>query len=371
MLKTRYVMVGGFLGAGKTTAILRAAKHFHAQGLKVGLITNDQSHGLVDTTLLEANGFPTEEIGGGCFCCRFNSLVEAGQRLEESTRPDLFLAEPVGSCTDLVATVVIPLQQMYGEAYALSPMTVLIDPVRAQRVLGLKPGKSFSPKVTYIYQKQLEEAQLLVINKCELLNEAELKELTAELQARYPRARVLSMSARSGLGVDEWLTAIQEEAPSSPTMDVDYDTYAEGEALLGWVNLTVHLSGAEFDGNAFLKSLIDAIQAGLRADVGPTLEIAHLKATLTPDQGNDVGVANLVREDGRAERSHDLAEPLDDGELIINLRAEADPLVLQSRTQQILSSVTQEYGIQADIEHQDAFRPVALTQHTVWCVLNH
>ena len=58
----RYIMVGGFLGAGKTTTVARLAQHFHDQGLRVGLITNDQGSGLVDTTTLKAKGFPVEEI---------------------------------------------------------------------------------------------------------------------------------------------------------------------------------------------------------------------------------------------------------------------------------------------------------------------
>ena len=44
-----YVTIGGFLGAGKTTAMLRLAELLSARGLRVGLITNDQSRGLVDT----------------------------------------------------------------------------------------------------------------------------------------------------------------------------------------------------------------------------------------------------------------------------------------------------------------------------------
>ena len=73
MAKARYIMVGGFLGAGKTTAMLRLAENLHSQGPRVGLITNDQSHGLVDTAIAElASGYPVEEITGGCFCCRFN-----------------------------------------------------------------------------------------------------------------------------------------------------------------------------------------------------------------------------------------------------------------------------------------------------------
>src|SRR6476620_1709005 len=159
MPKARYIMIGGFLGAGKTTAVLRPAEHLSARGQKVGLITNDQSVGLVDTAMLGAHGFDVQEITGGCFCCRFNSLVEAAEKLSEQTTPDVFIAEPVGSCTDLKATVDYPLRRIYGDQYAIAPLSVLVDPVRALRVLGIEQGKSFSEKVIYIYGKQLEEAE--------------------------------------------------------------------------------------------------------------------------------------------------------------------------------------------------------------------
>ena len=164
-----YIMVGGFLGAGKTTAMLRLAEHLTARGRRVGLITNDQSHGLVDTSIVTAKGYPVEEITGGCFCCRFNSLTDAAERLTRDARPDVFLAEPVGSCTDLRATVQYPLRRLYGDDYRVAPLSVLVDPTRAARILGLESGRSFSPKVLYVYEKQLEEADLLVINKSDLL----------------------------------------------------------------------------------------------------------------------------------------------------------------------------------------------------------
>src|SRR5919108_711393 len=166
-MKADYIMIGGFLGAGKTTALLRLAEYLTARGRRVGLITNDQSSGLVDTTLVESAGYPVQEITGGCFCCRFNSLTAAAERLTEISKPDVFLAEPVGSCTDLRASVQYPLRRLYGDDYRIAPLSVLVDPIRALRILNVEPGKAFSSKVLYVYGKQLEEADIIVINKCD------------------------------------------------------------------------------------------------------------------------------------------------------------------------------------------------------------
>jgi G3E family GTPase len=350
-------MVGGFLGAGKTTAILQAAQHLRARGLRVGLITNDQSYGLVDTAMLSSHGFAVEEITGGCFCCKFNSLVEASERLSAEATPDMFIAEPVGSCTDLKATVDYPLRRMYGEDFQIAPLSVLVDPVRAMRVLGLAEGKNFSRKVVYIYRKQLEEAEVIVVNKADLLAPDGLEALRAALATDFPKARVHVMSARSGRGLEEWVGLLTAESPRlAGAMDVDYDTYAEGEALLGWVNATVRLdsSGRPFDGNVLLADLARSIQASLR---GEGAEVAHLKMTLTPaEDGGDIAVANVVRGDGEPELSHTLREPLDSGQLILNLRAEGDPEVLRREATAALAGLSRR-GVTAAPEHVESFRP--------------
>ena len=196
--RARYIMIGGFLGAGKTTAVGKLAARLTGQGLRVGLITNDQGRNLVDTAMLRCQGFATEEIPGGCFCCRFDSLVEAAHRLAEQSRPEVFIAEPVGSCTDLVATVTYPLRRLYGEDFTVAPVSVLVDPVRALRVFGVEQGGSFSEKVLYIYNKQLEEADLVVISKCDLLDGARLESLQAAIATRFPRKEILAVSARQG-----------------------------------------------------------------------------------------------------------------------------------------------------------------------------
>lgn len=360
MLTPRYIMIGGFLGAGKTTSMLKAAEYFANKGFKVGLISNDQSQGLVDTNILSSSGFATEEIAGGCFCCRFPSLVQASEKLQREARPDVYLAEPVGSCTDLVSTVVYPLEQMYGDRYSIAPLSVLVDPIRAQRFLGLLAGKTFSPKVNYIYGKQLEEADLIVVNKKELLEPSSLDRLLKTLADRYPKSEILTVSLRNSEGVLEWFSKLETSHDKNrPTMDVDYEVYAQGEALLGWVNMSWTIRGEEFDGNRMLVELLESIHNQL----GDTqqIPIAHLKGTILPDQGNDLAVANLVREDGQVEQAYALVEGLSQGELTVNLRAEADPEVLRKAVDESLQKSCQQFRLSASETHSSAFRPLPPT----------
>jgi G3E family GTPase len=351
-------MIGGFLGAGKTTAVGKLAKRLSDQGLRVGLITNDQGRNLVDTTMLRSQGFATEEIPGGCFCCRFNSLVDATRRLTEQSRPEVFVGEPVGSCTDLVATVTYPLRRMYGENFTVAPVSVLVDPIRALRVFGLEKGGSFSEKVVYIYNKQLEEADLIVISKCDLLDEKRLHSLRAAVAARFPRKEILAVSARDGTNMDEWFGRItSEEQPRGRAMEVDYTVYADGEALLGWLNCTVQLAARKsFDGDAFLSDLAIEVQKRLRA---AKAEIAHLKMTLSPDAGlGEIGVVNLVRNDFVPELSMRLEEPIESGQLIINLRAEAAPDVLGTAVRDGLAAAAGKLAtLKATVDHLEHFRP--------------
>src|SRR5688500_13724907 len=229
--KARYYMIGGFLGAGKTTAVAALAQHLTKAGLRVGLITNDQGSEWVDTAMLRARGVATDEIPGGYFCCRFNSLVDAAKRLSESARPDAFVAEPVGSCTDLVATVTYPLRRIYGDRFAIAPLSVLLDPLRALRVFGLAGGRAFSDKVLYIYRKQLEEAALIIINKRDTLSDSDFVRLRDVLNSEFPHAEVLAASARNGEGLDAWFARLlAQDQVARQVMEVDYEIYADGEA---------------------------------------------------------------------------------------------------------------------------------------------
>lgn len=355
--KARYYMIGGFLGAGKTTAVAALAQHLTKAGLKVGLITNDQGSELVDTAMLRARGFATEEIPGGCFCCRFNSLVDAAKKLTDTARPDAFVAEPVGSCTDLMATVTYPLRRIYGERFGVAPLSVLVDPVRAQQVFGLRPGRSFSEKVRYIWRKQIEEADIIVITKTDLIDGPELAELKSRLASDFPDKAMISISARTGAGLPEWFRLLEQLKPASTkAMEIDYDTYADGEALLGWLNATVDFNSAEpIDSASILHKLATEMQRRLGDG-----EIAHLKMTLSPEEAlaGEVAALSVVRSDIVPELTLRLEEPVKSAQLVVNCRAEVDPEILKSAFEAGLAVLTAEFPAAAfRLDHLEYFRP--------------
>ena len=125
----------------------------------------------MDTALLRSQGLNVNEVAGSCFCCNFHGLTDAMEAFEAIRRPDVILAEPVGSCTDLVATIAIPMMERWGEKFIQSPYAVVLKPSHGEKILTGKGKRGFSEKAEYIFRKQLEESELILINRIDELSE--------------------------------------------------------------------------------------------------------------------------------------------------------------------------------------------------------
>jgi G3E family GTPase len=356
--KPHFILVGGFLGAGKTTAVARLARYLGDQGLRAGLITNDQGRDLVDTAILRADGHATEEIAGGCFCCRFDALVAATGRLCQTWNPDVLVAEAVGSCTDLVATVLRPLQRIHGGDFTIAPVSVLVDPLQARRVLGLDEGNSFSSEVTYLYRKQLEEADIIVINKSDAVPARSLDELGLRLQSDFPAALRMEVSAREGFGLHAWFNHVLfHERSDRPSIALDYDRYAAGEERLGWFNAVVDVRGVrEFDADVGLLELAAGGQTALRTRA---VEVAHLKLSLQSETlpAERIASVNLVRGDSSPEVGARCGALISCGKLLINLRAEGAADGLEAAMNEAIASWASPRNLVVRTERVDCFHP--------------
>jgi G3E family GTPase len=350
----RFIMIGGFLGAGKTTTLGRLARHYMDRGLRVGIVTNDQATDLVDTNTLRAQGFEVGEVAGACFCCHFNELMNTIERLAADERPDLILAEPVGSCTDLVATVIRPLEELFDAEFDIAPYPVILKPSHGVRVLRKEPGAGFSPKAAYILEKQLEEADAILINRIDELSAAEIDEITELLRQHYPHTPVLRMSARTGEGLQPLVELLdQRGAFARKRMEVDYDIYAEGEAELGWLNssLTVRAE-TPFPLDELLLGIIEDLREDLAEQES---EAAHLKAIGLWE--GFFGVANLISSDTPAALSLPSNCSVREADVIVNARVACDPAILQTLVETAVRRVSEQLGAQAEFRQTQSFRP--------------
>jgi len=339
MKPIRFLMIGGFLGAGKTTTIGRLASHYVAQGLNVALVTNDQAYNLVDTHTLRAQGFQVGEVPGACFCCKFDDLIDTVGSLSDEKTPDVVIAEPVGSCTDLVATVIEPMRELFGDRFEMGPLVVLLKPVHGKKILAEQKGKGFSPKAEYIFLKQLEEADAIAINKIDRLSDADQENLLYLVKKRFPDVEVFGFSAREGNGFEQLVEAAAGEPKKrNKMMEMDYKTYAEGEAELGWLNCQTRAeSESKFDLDDLVLKLVQGIGTSLKS---AGLEVAHLK--VLGQTLNDAAVANLVGSEVDSELSLASEIKTQGADLLVNARVAASPQELET----IVNSVTSRLAVE-------------------------
>lgn len=351
--RIRYIMVGGFLGAGKTTTLGQLAKLYQERGLKVGVVTNDQATDLVDTNTLRSQGLHVGEVAGACFCCNFNELMDTIERLGEAGRPDVILAEPVGSCTDLVATVIQPIKQLYDAEFSIAPYAVILKPSHGHKILRGTPG-GFSPKAEYILKKQLEEADLILINRIDELSAADADELESLLRRNHLSTPVLRIAAKTGEGFEALVEFLEQEGDfGRRVLDIDYDVYAEGEAELGWLNASLHvISEDPIPLDDLLIGLVESLRQRLR-DSGA--EPAHLK-TIGLWEGF-FGVANLIASDAAPELSLPSRCAVKSADVIVNARVACDPEMLEEQVRETVEKVCRKLNAKAEFRETQSFRP--------------
>lgn len=339
MARTNLVIVGGFLGAGKTTSILSIAKHLLGSGKKIGIVTNDQGSDLVDTNFLAKEGLPVLEVTGGCFCCNFDEFTNKVNELAESEMPDVILAEPVGSCTDLIATIYKPLMHNYVNQFVLRPLSIVADPKRVKRLMMEKEGSPFPNEINYLFRKQMEEADIIVLNKADTLKEEEIRAITGFLKEEFKGADVLVVSAKNGTGIEEWIQVVMgREAMPGSSLDIDYDTYALAEEYLGWLNSSALLkAGKSIDVNSFVEKLMDKISAKLKE---MNREIAHLKIYgIAQDDWVKASITSIYDE---IDFNRTMEKEADQFNLIINARVNTDPETLKPLVESVLADVCSE-----------------------------
>ncbi|MEM9825967.1 MAG: cobalamin biosynthesis protein P47K, partial [Planctomycetota bacterium] len=221
----------------------------------------------------------------------------------------------------------------------------------------------FSPQAEYIFRKQLEEADYLMIGRSDQLSSEQIQLLCERLSIAAPGVPVLAISPRTGEGVDQVIEMIQSDTlPGGRLLDIDYDVYADGEAELGWVNLAATLDlESEIDPDEMVQQLLRrmaaviATSAGNPGETGPP-EIAHLKASV---RGDDVqAVANVVDSSGGVDVGLLAGRPVGGSiQLLVNARVAMDPSELEHIVRQQVGAWVTTHAARCENLHANALRP--------------
>lgn len=352
----RFMVVSGFLGAGKTTTMVALSEYINANLGKASIIANDLgARNLVDTKFSKAQGCDVTEITGGCICYQTENLVDRLRRLLDYEKNEFVMSDIPGCGVGALDLVYFKLNEDYHGEFELAPFTVVADPERLRTIMPEQADINLPKEMNCLFRSQLLEADVILLNKIDLLSEEQIREYRDFLQELCPEAEVFAISARERIGIDRAAEYIMSHNARLKPLDLDYGSQElmEAEEKLSWYNRQVYMRHccAVFDGNAFVHDLVEAIRNRLK-DHGRN--VPHLKVYAEAADGTACKVS-LLGVDYPVETDSLLKEEWPDLPVIINARAACESQLLLSVMDDALEEVGEKYQCSSIIFFTECF----------------
>jgi G3E family GTPase len=346
-------LVGGFLGSGKTTAIANSCKILSDKGITTAVITNDQGEYLVDSRFIKHSGIAYSEVTGGCFCCNYNQLDTQINTLKNENNPSAIFAEFVGSCTDLAATVLKPLIEY---RHADNEQVTFSSFVDAKLFLMYLEGQPlpFNMETNYIWEKQIEEAEILVVNKTDLLTPEELENLKRLTANRFSSKELLFQNSLDNASLKKWIDCIdiQNTNREHNSIEIDYNIYGKGEANLAWLDEEIEIITGN---NSAVEIAYDFINKVTEDIVGKGLTIGHLKYFLVfNDKSLKISHTTISDKTVSGSPVYEKSRSVD---LLVNARIQTSPDELRKILFDNLTLLKSHDGVQVNEKFLSYFQP--------------
>ncbi|MBW1785998.1 MAG: GTP-binding protein [Deltaproteobacteria bacterium] len=174
------MIVSGFLGSGKTT-LIKHLLSFPPDGLgKIALLVNEVGRIGVDGELLSGQNIDMVELTSGCICCTLKTdFIRAVQEIRERVGPDLLIVEATGVAQpgDLLENLIEP---------------PLKDACRVRSLITVVNAELFEAKSMFgpFYDNQIRFADVLLLNKIDLVTDESPGDLQAQLREMNPTANI-------------------------------------------------------------------------------------------------------------------------------------------------------------------------------------
>ena len=349
--KTRFLVLGGYLGAGKTTLAVNLARTLRERNDKsVAIITNDQGDVLVDTEFTKDAGFDVREILGGCFCSNFDEFVSSARTLVSAGRPDVIIAEPIGTSTNLMGSVVAPLRNLYPDEFDVAPFSVVIDCIRAMDILSGSKERNIE-SVDLIPAHQIKEAEVVILSKADMVRSEVITKIKDQLKAILPDAEIIETSSSDLRNIERITDIILSDRVSTKVAERDNNQgFAFEKAKLGWYSGTFSITPND---RVDMYSMASDIMKGVAKEYGPK-SIVHVKVIISSPEA--AAKMSLVQESIQVDGIYGSRFISDPGKLVLNARVISPPKRLEDTMRGIIGSLST-YPAKIEMLSEACFSP--------------
>ena len=347
----KFTVFSGFLGSGKTTTMMALTKYYTEKHGKAAMISNDLGHGvtLADNRFAQLSGCNASEMTEECICYQNENLAERLNSLYDDGC-NLVISDIPGFGVGALEHVYHGLTEKFPGQYELAPFTVLVEP---KTVDILREGTGGD--LTYIYDTQLVEADLLVLNKCDLLDEARIEADKEWLEQHYPLAKIIAISARTGEGLEALSLALKDGKASMRRPDIGYGGEAFRAAMGRMTEYYIQYQAAvccnDFDGTAYLRDMAEKVQEAVK-DAG--YEVPHLKLLAWEPEG-DFAKVDLLGTGRTIEVNHRFSQPCTDIAVILNASADCPKDIFEKRIFDAVKEVSDQYQLELMVHKTECF----------------
>ncbi len=355
MDKIRFMVVSGFLGAGKTTTMIALAEHMNKTFGETAIIANDLGANLVDTNLTQTSGCTVAEIASGCICYQMDNTVDQIRRLRDKDGAVFVMSDIPGCGVGALDHVYHRLATDNADEFTLSPFTVVVDPERLRMIMPERADINLPEELVYLLKLQLEEADLVVLNKADLLAPEDVERYVDFLHAACPDIPVMVISALERTGIEDLAEFIATHETALKNFSVrNNQEFADAEAKLTWYNRRLYLKtndGGKIDCNAVVDDLIESIRMGL---IEKKRNVPHLKTFATSGNG-DFNKASLIGVDYDVEYAQQFLRPHKNLRMIVNARAVCESRPLARLMDDALDEVCEKYDLDCQVFFTECF----------------
>ena len=346
------LVLGGYLGAGKTTLAVNMARTMKEKYDKsVAIITNDQGDVLVDTEYSRDAGFDTKEIMGGCFCTNFDRFVSSARTLVMDGKPDVIIAEPIGSSTNIMSSVVAPLRSLYPDEFSVAPLMVVVDCVRALGILSQDKVRS-EDTVDLIPAHQIRDAEIVILSKTDLVDKDTIAKIRVEVDKLLPRCRIIETSSQDLRNIGDIIDIVlSDELSVKAPIAENNRGFAFEKAKLGWYSGTYNIKPTD---DLDMYSLASDLMKGVAKEYGAE-SIVHVKVMLEAEDA--ACKMSLVQQNMQVDGiagSRYMRKP---GQLVLNARVISPPKKLEEVMRGIMDAALKTYPFEAEKVNEKCFMP--------------